>query len=144
MNAAAVVIAAEQEADAALEAEIETHLRPRLREAAMSDALRRPLVLASPALSDALSRSDRQPSTPGPTKCERSLVAYLARAAAKTSPFSAFMHCALMELDEGDGPSTVRLPDAARRTRAYVNRGSTGPSMRCCPPRRTRRRSTCR
>jgi hypothetical protein len=115
---------AERDAEATLGAEIETHLRPRLQEASVTEALRRPLVLASPALTRALCERDRQHSTQAPTKRERSLIAYLARAAVKTSPFSAFMHCGLLELNDSDTSAVGRLPEHARHTRAYVNRGA--------------------
>jgi hypothetical protein len=124
VHAATTATDAESDAETTLGAEIETHLRPRLQEASAADALRRPLVLASPALTTALCGSDRRHGSHGPTKRERSLIAYLARAAAKTSPFSAFMHSGLLELNDSDACAIVRLPEHARRTRAYVNRGA--------------------
>src|SRR5262249_16758168 len=55
------------------------------------------------------------------TKLERALLLYAARAAAKTSPFSVFMHQAVVEIADSADP--LPQPDPADRdSRACVNR----------------------
>jgi hypothetical protein len=104
--------------------ELEEWCSARLREATSSDEFRRGLALASADLSEALGR-------PWSDRVTRGLFAYVMRAAAKTSPFGAFMHHALVTLD-GCKP----LQFGALLVRRSVDRGAIAALHRaalgCC------------
>lgn len=111
------------EAEACLRREIDSHLRRRLRALACSEDLLRPLALASPGLFEALRRAE-PPAQASSTKLERALLAYAMRASTKTSPFSVFMHQAVLELDPGVVTGMPSLDPRERESRSYLNRGA--------------------
>jgi len=117
--------AARATAAAALDDELErgvrAHLRPRLVAAGRAPELLRALALASPELTRALLRPESAPQQLASTKRERSVLAYLIRAAAKTSPFSGFLATGVLRLTEGAAEPWLR--NGERASRAYVNRG---------------------
>ena len=109
-------------AEASYAGEVGSHVRVGLRALTDDEAFLRPLALASQSTFAQLTR-DRGPSDKGleATKLERSLLLYVARAAAKTSPFSVFMHHALVDITStADAPP--RLDPDDRASRAYLNR----------------------
>ncbi|MPZ50649.1 MAG: hypothetical protein GEU75_15355 [Dehalococcoidia bacterium] len=108
----------------ALADETRTHLRCGLRELTQEIGFSQGLALSSPDLIDELEREAVRPQKGmAASSLDRSLLSYAARAAAKTSPFSTFMHVAPVEI-RLDGPATVPDVDrATSATRVELNRG---------------------
>jgi hypothetical protein len=103
--------------------EVSDHVRPALRALAAEEVFLRPLALASHSLFSCWAQ-DHDPTCERleATKQERSLLLYVARAAAKCSPFSVFVHQALVPI----GKPASRLPQldpGDRDSRAYLDRG---------------------
>ncbi|GID30470.1 hypothetical protein [Paractinoplanes brasiliensis] len=98
--------------------EIHRHLRPALRTTTTGEDFRRPLALAAPQLLAKLLSAPAGDSGIRATRTERSLISYLMRAAAKTSPFSTFMYTSVVDLSAGAGPEPCR-----RTSRSTLNRG---------------------
>jgi len=117
-----------------------THVRPALRQLAKHEGFLQPLVMASRSLFERITQqAGHEPNTLTATKTERSILSYIVRASAKTSPFSTFMHLALMEADPGrDRPQRLDATDRASRT--SLNRGVIFKIRRhsfgCCGDRR--------
>ncbi|MGW7133423.1 hypothetical protein ACWGIA_34515 [Streptomyces bobili] len=108
--------------DACGPAEIGDHLRPGIQSLAAGEDFRRALALAAPLAVCAAGTHPAHPSAPTATKNERTLLAYLMRAAMKTSPFGTFLHIAV--LDPGrSAPSPPALDHSARMSRTVLNRG---------------------
>jgi hypothetical protein len=89
---------------------------------ARQEALLQPLALAAPLLFERLMGPPPTPSSTA-TKFERSLLSYVIRATAKTSPFSTFMHHALLALDPQSCAALPVLHLRDRTSCAYLNRG---------------------
>ena len=107
------------------DAGVRLHTRVRLHELVMQEDFLRPLVLASPELyRHVVAAGPARSHDPASTKAERSLLAYVLRAGAKTSPFSSFMHHALIELDPADASPLPLLSRRDRTARSYLNRGA--------------------
>ena len=88
-----------------LREELQSVLRPALRRPLEQATFRRGLAFASPGVERSITREKRLPTAPTPDNLERSLLGYLARAAAKTSPFSSFMNLSVLELaPQGEAP----------------------------------------
>lgn len=119
-DAAAALAAAEAE----LKREILTHTRDRLHALTRQEAFLRPMALASAALAKQLAQPIHPNQRPQSSKLERSLLAYLQRAAAKTSPFSTFMYNALCTFDASHAGESIDIAGATRSSVAYVNRGA--------------------
>jgi hypothetical protein len=79
--------------------ELQTTTRPALRRLRERATFRRGLAFASAGVERNAVREKRLPESPSPDKLERALLGYLARAAAKTSPFSSFMSLSVIALD---------------------------------------------
>jgi hypothetical protein len=107
------------EAQRLLDEEIETRLRPGLRALAQNPEFQRGLVMASPELFEAIKRNEWKNRT------ERSIFSYAMRAATKTSPFSVFMHQAVLVLEPGSDMALPRLHRSERTSRSYLNSGIT-------------------
>ncbi|MFB4192965.1 lantibiotic dehydratase [Streptomyces carpaticus] len=91
--------------------------RAALRELAAEERLRAGLLLASPALDGQLDGYLRAPKDDKRSrKIERSLLAYLYRTAAKTSPFATFTGVALGEFTESAESAGATGPGEPRRT----------------------------
>ncbi|MDP5210782.1 hypothetical protein [Microbulbifer sp. 2205BS26-8] len=104
-------------------AEIQSHLRPGLRQPMTLATFRRALAFASNRVASSAMTEERLPTPPRPNNLERSLLGYMNRAAAKTSPFSSFMALSVVAVDpasESDYPSAVR---AQYISRTGLNRG---------------------
>jgi hypothetical protein len=107
-------------AEAALQNEIPTHFRGRLWGLSADKDFRRALALASPDLcADIIRQEQELIACSRVTRQDRALFSYIMRAAAKTSPFSTFLHTALLET-EGDG-GFVALGNAKRSSWSYLS-----------------------
>jgi hypothetical protein len=120
--------------------EILTHVRRGLQELAGREAFLQPLIMASRSFYERVVRQTEPPPTClSTTKRERSILSYAARASAKTSPFSTFMHLALIE-SESVRDRSQRLDAADRASRTSLNRGVIFSIRRhsfgCCGDRR--------
>lgn len=104
-----------------LQRELAQVLRPRLRAALDAPLFRRALALASPGLIAHAHRETALPRKPQPDNFERSLLGYLVRASAKTSPFSSFMSTTALRL--GGAATPPRLRQLSHDCRARLNRG---------------------
>ena len=118
--AARSVAALEAEVVELHDAELASHVLPRLRTLFERESFLKPLVLASPSLF-AHARNLPPPGR-APTRRERqaelSLLAYVIRASAKTSPFSSFLYLALLERSEtGEAPGSLDWSSTRTQTR---------------------------
>lgn len=82
-----------------LRSELQTCTRPALRRPREHARFRQGLAFASAGVERSAVRERRLPTGAAPDNLERSLLGYLARAAAKTSPFSSFMGLAVVDVD---------------------------------------------
>jgi hypothetical protein len=116
---------ATEQADGAEKAYAEegpSHVRKRLHQIAQDEDFRRAIATASPDLFARLRQWAPSADAASATKIERSLLSYLMRAAAKTSPFSTLMHHAVLEVDPSS-EEVLRDPDPrTRRSRTYLSR----------------------
>ncbi|HEU0015978.1 MAG TPA: hypothetical protein VFQ45_20035 [Longimicrobium sp.] len=113
-----------QAAGEALREEIETNVRGGLRDLLADELFLRALALAAPELCRRLLRErGRPPTGAGMSAADRSLLRYAVRAAAKTSPFSSFMHQGPVQVQPDDAGATCDPARAARRSRSTLNRG---------------------
>jgi hypothetical protein len=103
--------------------EIQTHLRPALRAPLKVAAFRRALAFASAGVARSAAREKKLPTSPRPDNLERSLLGYLGRAAAKTSPFSSFMTMAVVDVQPAVELPVPRARDACYISRTRLNRG---------------------
>jgi hypothetical protein len=124
IEASAAASSALATAETELSREIVGHTRARLYELARRESFLRPVALASTALAKQLAEPARPDSRPQSSKLERSLLSYLQRAGAKTSPFSMFMYSALCKLDASHPGETVAFDGAAGTNVTYVDRGA--------------------
>lgn len=99
VDAANLRSAALAQLEPGLAAELQEHTRPALRRPRAYAGFRRGLAFASAGVERSAVREHRLPTGPTPDNLERSLLGYLARAAAKTSPFSSFMGLAVVDID---------------------------------------------
>jgi hypothetical protein len=118
-EATAAIAHAVDEAERGLREEQEEWIRPRIRALFTSEDFLRPLALAAPQLSRRL--LDERTRLPVDSKLQRTLLGYWMRAAAKTSPFSTFMHTGFVTV-EGRSGGALELPLVeARESRSYVS-----------------------
>lgn len=112
----------QSELEPQLQDDIARVLRPALRAALQSPMFKRALAMASSGLIAHARRESRLPSKIQPDSFERSLLGYLTRAAAKTSPFSSFMSTTALGIDpRPDGrPEAEGLQHSCRMR---LNRG---------------------
>ena len=127
-------------AEAVHEEDVQSHVRPAVRRLVGRDEFLRPLVIASRSLYEQTVRNaSERPTGASATKAERALLSYLARASAKTSPFSTFMHLAVLE-SSGDSHGPPPLDADDRTSRTSLNRGLIFAIRRaawgCCGDRR--------
>jgi hypothetical protein len=109
-------------AEASFLDELDHLVRPALRALADDEALRRPMAMASSAALEAVERGEvRQPAGARATRLERSILLYAGRAAAKTSPFSLFVHQAVVDIRGAEQLPT--LDTTQRVSHVVVDRG---------------------
>jgi hypothetical protein len=106
-----------------LREEMQERLRPALRRPLQVTTFRRGLAFASPGVERGAMREKKLPTAPSPDNLERSLLGYLARAAAKTSPFSSFMALSVLELAPHRSEPFPRADKAAYVNTVHLNRG---------------------
>ncbi|WP_046004057.1 lantibiotic dehydratase [Pseudoalteromonas rubra] len=82
-----------------LQSQLQTSVRPALREALKYKEFNRALAFASSGVAREALSEKKLPKTSRPNNLERSLLGYLNRSAAKTSPFSSFMALATLPID---------------------------------------------
>ncbi len=111
-------------ARASFDVEMQTVLRPALR-APLSDAsFRRALEMASPGLAAQARRERKLPNKSEPDNYERSLMGYVMRATAKTSPLSSFMATSSLSWCRDRGVGLPRLQQERLACRTRLNRGA--------------------
>ncbi len=124
------------ETELCLEKEVNDITRPGLWTVAQRPEFLRALAHASPDLARSLSREHPKPCGVQSNKIERSLLAYLIRAAAKTSPFGVFMHQAVFAVDPECKSDRIVMDPAERSSRSYLNPGLRtvlhGGAYGCC------------
>jgi len=109
-----------------LDQELATQLRPNLRAALKDPLFGHALALAAPGI---VAHAQRETSLPGkgtPDNFERSMLGYLTRAAAKTSPFSSFMSTTALGLQppsQDAAGSRLVIRDVKHECRTRLNRG---------------------
>lgn len=140
MNAQRIAVERLRDAEASHHEEVLAHVRPALRGLVEQEAFRRPLVMASRSMFEGLLReTGYSPTRCSATKTERSLLSYLARASAKTSPFSTFMHVAVFKT-EGGTLKWPQLDPGDRGSHTSLNRGVVfnirSHAFGCCGDRR--------
>ena len=106
-----------------LREELQERLRPALRRPLQVATFRRGLAFASPGVERSAMREKKLPTAPWPDNLERSLLGYLARAAAKTSPFSSFMSLSVLELAPHGSEPFPSADEAAYVNTVHLNRG---------------------
>jgi hypothetical protein len=111
------------EAERVFAAELQTKLRAGLRMSLQDPLFRNALSLASPGVARHALREKDWPTKPEPDNFERSLLGYLMRAAAKTSPFSSFMATTAVELDLAAGADRPKLEPGHAGCVTRLNRG---------------------
>ena len=112
-------------AEPALAAGVREHLRPGLHALLDDGDFVRALALGSPELYRTLARERaRPPAAAASSKAERSLLAYVVRAATKTNPFGTFMHLGVVDVG-GVGASAPRLDGVARTVWRHLSRTTT-------------------
>lgn len=110
------------EAEATLQQELRQHMRPNFSHAVNDVDFSPALALASPDLSRSAQTMDHQAiGSITSTKFERSVLLYLIRASAKTSPFSSFMYSA--PLDLSTDARRAHRASAVRLKKLSLNRG---------------------
>lgn len=108
----------------ALATESPGHLRVRLRGFLDEPDFANALALASPDLYGQLVReATKPPAGAASSKSERSLLAYAVRTAAKTNPFSSFVHTAVVPIQPDAPAGAPDLAGLRRTTRVVVDRG---------------------
>lgn len=106
-----------------LHEEVTDHIRPGLLSIATQEAFLQPLALATLTLAEAVRRGELSGATGlRSSKLERKLLAYAMRAAAKTSPFSTFMHHAIVRVGVSSEGGLPGLSALDRRSRSYLSR----------------------
>jgi len=113
-----------QAARASFDEEMQTLLRPALRAPLADSSFRRALEMASPGLAAQARRERKLPTKPEPDNFERSLMGYVMRATAKTSPLSSFMATSSLSWCADDGVGLPRLRQAGLHCRTRLNRGA--------------------
>jgi hypothetical protein len=103
--------------------EIQTHLRPALRRPLETASFRKGLAFASQSVARDVARK-RISTLPRPDNLERSLLGYLGRAAAKTSPFSSFMSLSVVAVDRDSDAAPPQAFDATLTSGIRLNRGA--------------------
>ena len=126
------------EALAALEpgllAELQAVTRPALRRPLARATFRRGLAFASAGVERSAAREKRLPTPPTPDNLERSLLGYLARASAKTSPFSSFMSLSVVGIAPEAAGAVPRGDAVAYRNTVHLNRGAAARLHRLALP----------
>jgi lantibiotic biosynthesis dehydratase-like protein len=124
------------QAELCLEKEVNDITRRGLWTVAQQPEFLRALAHASPDLARSLSREPPKPRGVRSNKIERSLLAYLIRAAAKTSPFGLFMHQAVFAVDPEGKSDCVVIDPSERSSHSYLNPGLgtflQGGAYGCC------------
>jgi hypothetical protein len=103
--------------------ELQTHARTALRAPLAVGTFRRALAFASVGVARNAQREKRLPTVPRPDNLERSLLGYLGRAAAKTSPFSSFMTLSVVPVDAQLDAPFPYAEGARCISRMRLNRG---------------------
>lgn len=117
------LVTARAQLEAGLREEIQQRLRPALRAPLKVGRFRRALAFAAAGVARGAAREKRLPNPPRPDNLERSLLGYLGRAAAKTSPFSSFMSLSVVGVEPyADAPHPYAT-DARYLSRTRLNRG---------------------
>jgi hypothetical protein len=111
-------------ARASFDAEMQTVLRPALRAPLLDASFRRALEMASPGLAAQARRERKLPHKPEPDNYERSLMGYVMRATAKTSPLSSFMATSSLSWSAERGVGLPRLRQERLHGRTRLNRGA--------------------
>ncbi|MEP7185016.1 MAG: hypothetical protein ABI767_04195 [Rhodanobacter sp.] len=106
-----------------MRAEVQERLRPNLRAPLKVPSFRRALAFASAGVARGAAREKKLPTSPHPSNLERSLLGYLGRAAAKTSPFSSFMAMSVVDVQPDADLPVPRARDAHYISRTRLNRG---------------------
>ncbi len=114
---------ASQALEPGLRDEVQARLRPALRKPLQVATFRRGLAFASAGVERSARREKKLPTVEAPDNLERSLLGYLGRAAAKTSPFSSFMSLAVLELAPHDEAPFPCAAHAAHLNTVNLNRG---------------------
>ncbi|MEW6708010.1 MAG: hypothetical protein AB1430_24450 [Pseudomonadota bacterium] len=109
--------------EAGVREELQRVVRPALRRLRERGTFRRALAFASPGVERNAAREKRLPDAPAPDKLERALLGYLARAAAKTSPFSSFMSLSVLRLDPAREAPLPRAQAVEYLSTVRLNRG---------------------
>ncbi|ETX12955.1 hypothetical protein OCH239_15160 [Roseivivax halodurans JCM 10272] len=103
--------------------ETQSVLRPALRAALDVPHFARAVALSSPRTARMAAKEKKLPKTAWPDKLERSLLGYIARASAKTSPFSSFMSVSTIAVDAASPAPAPQAPEADYDSIAAANRG---------------------
>ena len=111
-------------ARATFDAEMQTVLRPALRAPLRDASFRRALEMASPGLAAQARRERKLPHKSEPDNYERSLMGYVMRATAKTSPLSSFMATSSLSWSAERGVGLPRLRQEGLHGRTRLNRGA--------------------
>lgn len=111
-----------ERAERALAEETDSRIYAGLEAVSRDEQFLRALVISSPDLYSALERHEWIPFDAGP-KAIRSVLSYAIRGAAKTSPFSVFMHQAVLWLDMASQTELPRIERCSRRSQAGLNIG---------------------
>jgi hypothetical protein len=110
-------------AQEAFAAELQQVLRPALRAPLADASFMGALALANPGVAAQARRERRWPDKPQPDTFERSLMGYLMRACAKTSPLSSFMATSSLSWSGQPGVGLPRLQQERLACRTRLNRG---------------------
>jgi lantibiotic biosynthesis protein len=116
-------------APAGLEAALQRDRRRvagRVRALAERPDVREALSVASPSLVDGLARSDEDRASDRARKVERSALRYLARMAARPTPFGLCAGCSLAAVGDGEGTKLELAPAGAYRRRTRLDGGYLG------------------
>ncbi|MCG8463805.1 MAG: lantibiotic dehydratase family protein [Xanthomonadales bacterium] len=115
-----------------LQEELQTGLRPQLRAVLKHTLFQHALTVASPGVANHAQREKKKKKKNYPDNYERSLLSYLIRAAAKTSPFSSFMSTTVLSIgsDANEGNTeansskpNIELRNLSHQCRTRLNRG---------------------
>jgi hypothetical protein len=123
MTAQASLKMARRDLKAAFADEVQNVLRPALRAPLRDGNFIRSLELSNPAVLERLQAEKQLPVTPWPSNLERTLLSYLARAAAKTSPFASFMGLAIIPANLACRHALPRAPVGGHAHDISLNRG---------------------
>ena len=113
-------------AQSLLDTELAEQLRPNMRAVLSAPLFHHALALAAPGIVAHSHRETSLPTKGAPDNFERSLLGYLTRAAAKTSPFSSFMSTTALQLrppSPYEASDELVMHDVKHECRTRLNRG---------------------